>query len=142
MLKNQLIDLKSDLYKLIETANKEVSDCNLDQNLDCKIPLAGKVVVIQNQTVNISVTNNVIQILQKIDGMIADIDKPSIAQGVFKQLFTLCMEKGIGFEDFKNAIAFEYLKFARGVEGSLAAAARKLDANRTTLIEFEKRMEK
>ena len=140
----QLIELKKDMFNMLESTIVQENDqpVKISQDLEYMLPAALKknVVVIQNQQIQVNITLNVLGLIKKVDQIIDGCNQRSTAQEIFYSFFNELLENGVTLNEAVDLLKAEYLDIAEKKEGSCAAVARKMGVNRSTLVEFKKRM--
>jgi len=90
-MKQKLIEIRKDCLDLIREASRPAHDDDIRIIQEAEMHLKGgaKVVNIQTSNININVTNNILNIIQKIDSAIHSIERPDLINGVLEELFTM-----------------------------------------------------
>lgn len=143
MIKQELIEIKKDLYEALKCANSihQNKDLRALQEVEASVPLQGRSTVINIQNVNIEINYNIINATQRIDNLIDSMDANNgAAINVIEGFFSSLLNAGVGVMELRDRIAHEYLKFAIKNEGGVGNVAKKIGENRSTLSMFNKRM--
>lgn len=144
MIRDKLLELKNDIIKTAQEASAPVDqrDIRLVQDVKARIGSDAKVLVIQNQQVNVTITNNLICLIQKIDEIVQEIDATDLVHGALGNMFLKMHEAGIGVRELGGDIALCYLDWLEVRYGSLAEVSRQTGDKRTTLVEFRQRIKR
>ncbi len=151
MFKQDLIELKNDGYELIKSVNAKTGENDVKLIQEIQANISGKsCVIIQNQSVNIDVTNNIINMIEKIDDIIKRVENIGCPNeeifthfgGAIPDLYKAMFENEIAPKWLGEKIRQGYIKYCLDkCDGSLSEVAKKTNERRSTMRMFLSRME-
>ena len=150
MIKHELMKIKKEGLEAIRAANSTTQgrDVKLVQEINANI-VGRSCVIIQNQSVSIDVTNNVLNMISRVDDLLECMNSNQLTAEDLIEDFTGAIEKVNAFMwdhkvssvDVANGMRLAYLKYClRENDGCWQKVGDRIGENRTTIREFHKRM--